>query len=268
MATFEKGMIPWNKGIPMQEDVKKKMIEQRKGKRVSMATEFKKGMTPWNKGRKCPQITGENHPMWGRKHSDESKRRMSETRKKLLRDNPEMVQKMKENTIRYYSTHPSPMRGKKHSDEARAKLRAARYRQGNPFKGRHHTEETKQRLRCATIEQIKSGKFANKNTSIERLMEKELLRQGIPFEKQKGLCNITSADFYVPKHFIAIYCDGDFWHKSDWAQKNGVVKKDNTQELVLGLHGYRVFRFTGQQIKKSVKQCVNIVTRYINGGGQ
>jgi hypothetical protein len=34
---------------------------------------FKKNHIPWNKGKKCPEITGANHPMFGRHHSEESK---------------------------------------------------------------------------------------------------------------------------------------------------------------------------------------------------
>lgn len=68
--------IPWNKGIPMREEIKKKVSEAKKGspspmkgkshteeaikknreahlgKRLSPKTEFKKGLIPWNKGLK------------------------------------------------------------------------------------------------------------------------------------------------------------------------------------------------------------------------
>ena len=35
----------------------------------------------WNKGKKCPQFTGNKHPMYGKTHSKEAKRKISEAGK-------------------------------------------------------------------------------------------------------------------------------------------------------------------------------------------
>jgi len=43
---------------------------------VAPKSAFKKRHTPWNKGKKCPQISGENHPMFGKKHSKETRKKM------------------------------------------------------------------------------------------------------------------------------------------------------------------------------------------------
>jgi very-short-patch-repair endonuclease len=134
------------------------------------------------------------------------------------------------------------------------------------FFGKHHTEETKQKLREATARQMQEGRFTNCNTKIELKIEQELLKQNIRHFKQKWICGISCVDFYLPDYKIIIYCDGDFWHKSDWAKQHGVVKKDNTQDLVLGLHGYTVFRFTGTQIRESAKKCINKVKKHIQKG--
>lgn len=37
--------------------------------------------TAWNKGKKCPQIAGENHPMYGKHHTEETKKKISEAKK-------------------------------------------------------------------------------------------------------------------------------------------------------------------------------------------
>lgn len=42
---------------------------------------FKKGHIPWNKGKKCPQLSGKNHPMYGKHHSEEHKKKISESEK-------------------------------------------------------------------------------------------------------------------------------------------------------------------------------------------
>ena len=52
------GSIPWNKGTTMPDDIRQKVSEHRKGK-----------------------TSGELHPMYGKKHSYESKKKMSESQK-------------------------------------------------------------------------------------------------------------------------------------------------------------------------------------------
>lgn len=95
-------------------------------------------------------------------------------------------------------------------------------------------------------------------TKIEKIIEKELLSQHLIFSSQYPLLTITIPDFYIPERSIAIYCDGDYWHSLPNAKK-----RDNTQDLILGLHGYKVFRFSETEINKSPKRCVDKILRYI-----
>lgn len=67
-----------NKGKVMSSEAKRKCSESNKGKRYSPKTEFSKGFSPWIKGRN---------------HSEETKKRLSETRKKLFL-NHDFVKKM------------------------------------------------------------------------------------------------------------------------------------------------------------------------------
>ena len=60
---------------------------------------------------------GENHPMYGRKHSEKSKQKMSETHK-----------------------------GKNHSEEWKQKMSEAHKGENNPMYGNHHSEESKQKM--------------------------------------------------------------------------------------------------------------------------
>ena len=74
----------------------------KKGHKISEETRRKmKGRIPWNKGKKG--LSGKDHPMYGRKHSEESKRKMSKSSK----------------------GKPSSFKGKKHTASAKRKNRMA-----------------------------------------------------------------------------------------------------------------------------------------------
>ena len=82
-SEFKKGHTPWCKGTkgiitPWNKDKKgifsKETLERMslaaKGRKHSEETkrkmsESKKGFIPWNTGKKCPQFTGKNNPNWG-----------------------------------------------------------------------------------------------------------------------------------------------------------------------------------------------------------
>lgn len=56
-------------------ETKQKISETQRGRTVSLETRRKISETL--RGRKRPELTGEKHPMWGKKHSPETKRKMS-----------------------------------------------------------------------------------------------------------------------------------------------------------------------------------------------
>lgn len=43
----------------------------------------KKGNIPWDKGIKRPEISGKNHPLWGKHHSLKTKEKMSKAKKDI-----------------------------------------------------------------------------------------------------------------------------------------------------------------------------------------
>jgi group I intron endonuclease len=90
---------------------------------------------------------GEEHPMWGKHHSEETKRRISESKKKQLKEDGH------------------PLLGKHHSDETRKKISEANKKyasshreelsermigkfskEKHPLWGKHHSEETKRKM--------------------------------------------------------------------------------------------------------------------------
>jgi very-short-patch-repair endonuclease len=94
--TFIKGYMPWNKGMPRSSEVRLKISQKRKGQHNSPKTEFKKGYIPWSKGKQIWK--DKKNPFFGRKHSKESKEKISQTRRRLFAEgkltNPAKGKKM------------------------------------------------------------------------------------------------------------------------------------------------------------------------------
>ena len=101
-----------------------------------------------------PDISGEKHPMYGKHHTEEAKKKISELTKGC--NNPmygkhhseEVKQRLRE-------LH----QGSHLSEETKQKLSEMRKGENHPFYGKHHSEETRQKLSKAKI-----GKYRGKNS--------------------------------------------------------------------------------------------------------
>lgn len=133
----------------------------------------------------------------------------------------------------------------------------------NPFFGKHHTPEVRERSRLRAINMVASGLLSNRRTTIELRIRKELEKINLEFEEQAPLEEVTVVDFYLPNHRVVIYCDGDYWHKGEWAKKHRVINKDNWQTKILENSGYKVFRFSETEINNSADKCITLVKNYI-----
>jgi very-short-patch-repair endonuclease len=85
----------------------------------------------------------------------------------------------------------------------------------------------------------------------ERLVEAELIKRNISFEKQTFICG-HSVDFYIPERRIVIEVDGNYWHN-----RPGSQECDERRNNILGFNGFNVYRFWESDIKKSVEECIN-----------
>jgi hypothetical protein len=88
VSESKKGHPGYGKGEKRSKEFCERVSKSLKGKKKSEDhkkklehTYFKKGIIPWNKGRKCPYISGENNPMYGKTHTDESKAKISKIHK-------------------------------------------------------------------------------------------------------------------------------------------------------------------------------------------
>jgi very-short-patch-repair endonuclease len=90
-------------------------------------------------------------------------------------------------------------------------------------------------------------------TSIEKLVREELERRGEPFEQQVKLQRFH-IDFVLPRRKAVVECDGSYWHSY-----LNVVARDRRKDDYLTSLGYRVFRFTDREIRKSPSDCIDRV---------
>lgn len=121
----------FRKGKHLSGEARRKVSEARKGKKFSeehrkKLSEAHKGQPAWNKGKhlsaetrdkisesKKGKYTGENHPMYGKKHSDETRRKMSAKKKgkKLSAETKNKISKTFK-SLRWYNNGKINVRAK------------------------------------------------------------------------------------------------------------------------------------------------------------
>lgn len=85
LSEMNKGKPSNWKGKHLSEEMRRNLSEVNKGKHLSEETKLKIGRG--NKGKRA----GEKHPMWGRRHTEETRRRMSATKKARLKEKMELM---------------------------------------------------------------------------------------------------------------------------------------------------------------------------------
>ncbi len=138
----------------VSDETKNKISKSLKGKISPM--KGKRLTNEWIENIRKSQ-SGENHPWWGRHHSEETKRKISETKKGCV---SMLVGEKHPNFGK-----PSPMRGKKMSEESKLKMRGKR----PSLTGKNHPQakkvrcvETGEIFDCAAIISVELG--FNKNS--------------------------------------------------------------------------------------------------------
>lgn len=274
---------------------KRKMSFPQKGR--SKSEEHRRKLSEANIGKKHTKESrlkmseakkGENNPNYGKQHTEENRQKISNAKKGGVPWNKGIpCAEETRNKISVANTGRVPSKetrdkisiankGRKHLEAAKIKIGAAHKGEKNGnWKGGKVKVNCKQCGKEKEIypTQIKKSKNnfcchkclgiyirtqqKQKNTDIEQLIEKELIKRNISFEPQHPLLDITIVDFFIQPN-IVIYCDGDYWHST-----NKRKEKDERQNFILKLNGYKVFRFTGGEIKESVGKCIDIVTEIL-----
>lgn len=113
----------------------------------------------------------------------------------------------------------------------------------------------------------------NKDSEIELLLRMELRARGLHYRKNvKSIIGCPDIAFKGLK--IAIFCDSEFWHGYDWEnQKNDIksnrdfwiakieqnIMRDKKVNSILKSDGWIILRFWGNEIKKNVSGCADII---------
>ena len=126
--------------------------------------------------------------------------------------------------------------------------------------------------RSHTMSRIRSS-----DTAIEVKLRKALWHAGIRYRKNYRKLP-GSPDIAVTKHKIAIFCDGDFWHGKDWADKKQKmqsnrefwigkidrnIRRDVETDRSLSAMDWAVIRFWGSEIERDLAKCVSEVKEAI-----
>lgn len=119
----------------------------------------------------------------------------------------------------------------------------------------------------------------NKDSVIEIALRKELWNRGLRYQK-----NVTKIfgkpDLVFKGKKVAVFCDSEFWHGYNWEERKNDFKSHqefwipkierNMQRDIevteeLQKQGWKVLRFWGNEIKKNVSGCADIIEKTIRG---
>lgn len=123
-------------------------------------------------------------------------------------------------------------------------------------------------------------KIKNKNTSIEIALAKAMWSKGLRYRKH---CKdvFGKPDFCFKGKKIAIFCDSEFWHGYNYLVKKERFKtnvdfwetkikrnieRDKEVNQKLRNEGWVVLRFWGNDIKKNIDVCLDLIIKNIKEG--
>jgi len=277
-----KKRVPWNKGLTTGTDIRvKRIVEKLKGRRHSEESKRKMSENHAN-------VSGRNNPIYGKPRSEETKRKISETKKtryasgeitawnkgkswseeaKKRMSKAHKGKKLSEEHKRKISESG---KGRVLSEETRRKMSLSQLGEKNcmygkmgdknPNYGRRHTEMTKQKIREKRLKQV----IPTKDTSIEIMLQKELDKRDIDYEKHLPVCGVCQPDIVFSEQQVAVFVDGDYWHAKDF--NNGKKwQRDRRQDETLRGNGWTPLRFWGSEIRNDVSDCVGQIVSALGG---
>lgn len=227
---FKKGHIPWNNGKKLSKEHCKKLSESHKGQIITKETRKKLSES----------MTGENNHFYGKKHSNETKMKIS-----VANTGNESKNKGKTNI---------------YSEKTLKKMSLAKIGKETWMKGKKHTEKSKQKIREKRLEQV----FPLKDSKPERFLQSILSVNNIEYTKHKPI--LGQPDIFIEPN-ICVFVDGCYWHGCKQCgfineEKN---KKDDKITDILNIQGYKVIRIWEHVINNNLNSCLIKIKGVING---
>jgi len=123
------------------------------------------------------------------------------------------------------------------------------------------------------MQQVKS-----KDSKIEILLRKELWSRGIRYRKNVNRIYGKPDIVFIGKK-IAVFCDSEFWHGYNWAERKKDFKsrqefwipkiernmeRDAEVTARLESEGWTVIRFWGREIQKNTVECADKIEIALN----
>lgn len=116
-----------------------------------------------------------------------------------------------------------------------------------------------------------------KGSKIEVMLMKELWSRGLRYRKNvNGICGKPDIVFIGKK--VTVFCDSEFWHGYNWEERKHDFKshqefwipkierniaRDKEVTEQLQAEGWTVLRFWGNDIKKNLKECADIIEKEV-----
>jgi len=185
------------------------------------------------------------YPRLGKKHTDESKRKIGLSNKG--KKHPYLVIYNKSQASR------EEKRNRIVNEKTRFKISMSN-------KGRKRpdlVERNKMYSSTRMKEMLKKGMIGNTNTLPERKIKDWLINNSIEFIHQWGY-DLGVADFFIPSENCIIEADGDYWHNYPIG-----TEKDKIHNNFLISKGFKVIRIWESEIKKEDFSKLNFMIKKV-----
>ena len=119
----------------------------------------------------------------------------------------------------------------------------------------------------------------NKDSQIELLLRQELWSRGLRYRKNVNRIYGKPDIVFIGKK-VAVFCDSEFWHGYNWEERKKDFKshqefwipkiernmeRDAEVTAKLESEGWTVLRFWGNEIKKNVSACADLIQNVWEG---
>ncbi len=215
----------WNKNLDMKEYLGEDRFKE-------IYNSERKPLTEEHKKKISDSIKGENHPLYGKHHTAETRFKMSEKQKLKIGDK-------------------NPFYGKKHTKETKnliSKTKKAYYLE-------HPEAAIESSIR---MKNNRHKMFCGRNTKPELKLKQILEENNIKYIQQFVIKSSKNKfyDFYLPEYNILIEVDGCYWHCKPSIYVNGhinetqkyVVINDIEKNKLAEDNGYRLIRVWEDEI--------------------